>query len=264
LDCIEVYILILIQFFGEFMDKNGDNCTNINNLKLDKTQRVLLLEPSVRIINEFKNHPIIHNLVDWEMLNKILKENNIKLIDFVGKGHRGVVFKGLMDDKLVAVKVPRVGAKNTIHHEGSILKEINKFGVAPIVYNFSEDFLIMEFAEGISLKDYMNQNDIDKKELLWIIEETLRQCLRLDLHKIDHTEIQGGKHIIINKNIKKIYIIDFDKAKKRRAHNFTSAMALFFGKCYIANRVKDVLNISEDEESHIMELVKLYKKIVLK
>jgi putative serine/threonine protein kinase len=224
------------------------------------------------LINNLKNHPIIYKLVNWEMLNKILKENNIKLIDFVGKGHRGVVFKGLMGDKLVAVKVPRVGAKNTIHHEGSILKEINKFGVAPIAYNFSEDFLIMEFAEGITLKEYINQNDIDKKELLWIIEETLRQCLRLDLHKIDHTEIQGGKHIIINKNINtnninkniKLYIIDFDKAKKRKPHNFTSAMALFFGKCYIANRVKKLLDISEDEMKHIMELIKAYKKIVLK
>ncbi|WP_292460631.1 serine/threonine protein kinase [Methanothermococcus sp.] len=219
---------------------------------------------NLNIIEKFKNHPIIHDLVDWKMLNKILKENNIKLIDFVGKGHRGVVFKGFMDDKLVAVKVPRLGGKNTIYHEGKILKEINTFGVAPIVYNFSEDFLIMEFVEGIVLKDYMNQNDIDKEELLWIIEETLKQCLRLDLHKIDHTEIQGGKHIIINKNINKIYIIDFDKAKKRRAHNFTCAMALFFGRCHIANRVKGIFNISESEERYIIKLVKNYKKIILR
>jgi len=246
LDCIEVNILSLIQFFGEFMDGYND----FNNLK---------------IIDNLKNHPIIHNLVDWEMLNKILKENNIKLIDFVGKGHRGVVFKGLMDDKLVAVKVPRLGAKNTVYYEGNILKEINKFGVGPIVYNFSEDFLIMEFVEGITLKEYINQDDkyIDKKELLWIIEETLKQCLRLDLHNIDHTEIQGGKHIIINKNLKKIYIIDFDKAKKRKPHNFTSAMALFFGKCYIAQRVRDILNISE-KSKYVIDLVKIYKKIVLK
>ncbi|AEH06156.1 serine/threonine protein kinase [Methanothermococcus okinawensis] len=239
--------------YSDICNKYNDKYNNIDNLNA---------------IKKFKNHPIICNLVDWNMLNKILKENNIRLIDFVGKGHRGVVFKGLMDDKLVAIKVPRLGAKNTIYHEGNILKEINKFGVAPIVYNFSEDFLIMEFADGITLKDYMNQNDIDKKELLCIIEETLRQCLRLDLHKIDHTEIQGGKHIIVNrndnKNINKIYIIDFDKAKKRRAHNFTSAMALFFGKCYMANKVKEILNISEDEERYIMELVKLYKKIVLR
>jgi len=241
---------------------NMDKYDDFNNLKLDRTRR--FFEHSVQIIDKFKNHPIIHNLVNWEMLNKILKENNIKLIDFVGKGHRGVVFKGLMNDKLVAVKVPRLGAKNTIYHEGSILKEINKFGVGPTVYNFSEDFLIMEFAEGITLKEYMNYNDIDKKELLWIIEETLRQCLKLDLHKIDHTEIQGGKHIIINKNIKKIYLIDFDKAKKRKPHNFTSAMALFFGKCYTANRIKNILNISEDDESYIMEFIKLYKKTVLK
>ena len=232
--------------FGEFMNNNGSNY--INNLK---------------IINKFKNHPIIHNLVNWKMLNKILKENNVKLLDFVGKGHRGIVFKGLMSDKLVAIKVPRLGAKNTIYHEGCILKEINKFGIAPMVYNFSEDFLIMEFADGIILKEYINQNDIDKKELLWIIEETLRQCLRLDLHNIDHTEIQGGKHVIINKDINKIYIIDFDKARKRRPHNFTSAMSLFFGKCYMARRTRKILTITE-EDDYIMELLKLYKKIILK
>ena len=216
-------------------------------------------------ISNYKKDPIIGNLVDWEELECLIKKNNIKLLGVIGKGHRGVVFKGIFKNKIVAIKVPRINSKNTVYHEGSILKETNLFNIGPKVYEFSNNYLIMEYVEGINLKNYLSQKHIDKKEYLIIIENTLKQCLRLDFHKIDHGEIQGGKHIIINNKDKskiKVYIIDFDKSKRGKiTHNFTSAISLFFTKSHISRRTFDILNISEDERNQIINITKLYKKI---
>ncbi|UXM84072.1 protein kinase [Methanococcus aeolicus] len=230
---------------------------NFNNLKIE----------------EFKKHPIIHNLVDWELLKETTKNQNIKLLDFIGKGHRGVVFKGLWYNndntkyQHIALKVPRVNSKNTIINEATIMMETNKFGVAPIVYNYSENFLMMELLEGVNLKDYLKQDNIDKRELLQIIRQTMKQCLKLDLHKIDHTEIQGGKHIIINRENNNVIVklLDFDKAKKQnKPHNFTGAISLFYGKCYTSKKIKEILNIPEKDYVVVRELLKIYKNTILK
>ncbi|HIP17635.1 MAG TPA: serine/threonine protein kinase [Methanothermococcus okinawensis] len=219
-------------------------------------------------ISNFKEDPIMGNLVDWEKLECIIKKNNIKLLEIIGKGHRGVVFKGIFKNKIVAIKVPRINSKNTVYHEGSILEETNLLNIGPKVYKFSNNYLIMEYIEGINLKDYLSQKYIDKKEYIAIIENTLKQCLRLDFHKINHGEIQGGKHIIINNKDEsklKVCIIDFDKSRRGRiTHNFTSAISLFFTKSHISRRTFEILNISKDERNQILDITKLYKRYVIK
>ncbi len=247
-----------------------DGTMNLQNFKYDvkNTNAEYIDSHNMDVIHKIKKNQIIKNMVNWDKLYETLSKNKVIMMDYIGKGHRGIVFKGLMNNKLVAIKVPRIDGKNTVYYEGSVLMDINKLGIGPKVYHFSEDSLIMEYiGGGLSLKDYISQKNIKKEELLWIIEETLKQCIKLDLHKIDHTEIQGGKHIIISKVLGKVYIIDFDKSRKRKKpHNFTSAMSLFFGKCHIANRIKEILDVNDNGnfEDEIIKLVKSYKKIVLK
>ncbi|GBF36951.1 protein kinase domain-containing protein [Methanofervidicoccus abyssi] len=215
-------------------------------------------------LHRFKEYKIIGKLVDWKRLENMLNNYNIILLDILGKGHRGVVFKGLYNDKKVAIKVPRVDAKNTIYEEGCILKEVNTLNIGPKLYTFSKDYLIMEYIEGINLKNYVSTENIDRKEYIKIIEEVLKQCIHLDIHGIDHGEIQGGKHIIINES-SKVYIIDFGSAKiGRTPRNFSSAVSLFFGKSYIARRTCEILNISEVELEKIRKFVRNYKKYVVK
>ncbi|MDK2790470.1 MAG: putative serine/threonine protein kinase [Methanothermococcus sp.] len=206
---------------------------------------------------------VIANIIDWDIVEKLVK-NDITPVEVIGKGHRGIVLKGFSEKYKdsngnyiqLAIKIPRKDTpKNTIFHEGTVLEKTNKFNVGPKVYEFTNEYLLMEYVEGITLRDYIDR--CNKEEILWIIEESLRQCLKLDLHSIDHTEIQGGKHIIISKH--KIYIIDFDKARLKNPHNFTSAMSLFFGGGYISEKVKNILNMSEEEEKDLRKLAKLYK-----
>ncbi|HIQ39185.1 MAG TPA: serine/threonine protein kinase [Methanothermococcus okinawensis] len=215
-------------------------------------------------LHRFKEHKIIGKLVDWKRFEDVLNNYNITLLDILGKGHRGVVFKGLYKSKKVAIKVPRVDAKNTIYEEGCILKEVNTLNIGPKLYVFSKDYLIMEYIEGISLKNYISTEGIEREEYIKIIKEVLKQCIRLDIHGIDHGEIQGGKHIIIRES-SKVYIIDFGSAKiGRTPRNFSSAVSLFFGKSYIGRRTCEILNVSEVEIEKIRKFVRSYKRYIVK
>jgi len=203
---------------------------------------------------------IIRNILNEEVLKKLVGEGII-FKEVVGKGHRGVVLRGEFDGKDVAIKIPRKDApKNTTFHEGKMLEIVNKIGIGPKVYKYSNDYLITEFIDGVELRYYVeNLTKNDKEKLLKIIEEILRQCFRLDLIGIDHGEIQGGKHILINKD-NKAYIIDFDKADIRFLRNFTSAISLLFGESPLSKRVREILDVSDEEVMMLRKFAKMYKK----
>nr|WP_259165067.1 serine/threonine protein kinase [Methanococcus voltae] len=217
-------------------------------------------------------------LIDWQIVDKLYNKGII-ITEFIGKGHRGVVFKGYCQNCVskdyvdknfkysnfrqylpIAIKIPRLGApKNTIFHEGHVLSIINKQGIGPKLYEFTEEYMIMEYIDGKMIKDCID--DLKKDNILFIVEETIKQCLKLDLMGIDHTEIQGGKHIIVSDKIK---IIDFDKAKihnKTIAKNFTTAMSLFFGYNPLSKKIAKELNLSENDLLDLQKLSGIYKKL---
>jgi len=207
---------------------------------------------------------ISSTLFDWNILKKL--SEYIVFTEYVGRGHRGVVFKAFSDKYvdengnhiILAVKIPRLDTpKITIPHEGKILEKTNSFGVGPKIYEYSETHMVMEYVDGEMLKDCIDH--LTPEEILFVVEETLRQCLRLDLHKIDHTEIQGGKHIMVSK--KGIYIIDFDKAREHSPKNFTSAMSLLFGENYISKKIMHLLNLSEEKIILFRKHAKNYKML---
>jgi putative serine/threonine protein kinase len=130
--------------------------------------------------------------------------------------------------------------------------------MAPKVYEFEEDYLIMEFIDGEELKSAVDK--LDKDRLLKVVEDILKITLKLDILGIEHKEIQGGRHFLITD--KKTYIIDFDKAKeKKTTKNFTGAVALLFGEGKIAKTIREKLNIGIDEIKFIREFAKTYKKL---
>ena len=201
---------------------------------------------------------IPENILNKEAINK-LENKGVEIIDVLGKGHRGVVLKGIYNNKEVAIKIPRTDSpKNTIENEGKILKFLEKYDIAPKVYDFEEDYLIMEFIDGEELKSAVDK--LDKDILLKVVEDILKITLKLDILGIEHKEIQGGRHFLITN--KKTYIIDFDKAKeKKTTKNFTGAVALLFGEGKIAKTIREKLNIGIDEIKFIREFAKTYKKL---
>ncbi len=188
---------------------------------------------------------------------KNLKNKDITILGVIGKGHRGVVLKGIYRNKLVAIKVPRKDApKNNLLNEVYFLNKLKKYGFAPKVYDYSKDYIIMEYINGKELKKIISS--LNKEELINIIEQILKICLKLDILNIEHKEIQGGRHFLISNN--KVYIIDFEKAKeKKTTKNLTSSLAMLFVGGEIANIVREKLNLKEEDIKFIKDFAKFYK-----
>ncbi|WP_456472667.1 protein kinase domain-containing protein [Methanocaldococcus sp.] len=200
-------------------------------------------------------------MINLLLNNNILNEINrvAKIIGVLGKGHRGVVLKAIYNNKVVAIKVVRKDSpKNTIEHEAKILKLLERYNIAPKVYYYTKDFVIMDYIDGEELKSAIFK--LNKEGVLKVVENILKICLILDRVGVEHGEIQGGRHFLVGRD--KVYIIDFDKSRvKKTTKNFTSAIALLFGNNVIANKVKETLNLSEEDIKFLRDLAKIYKKI---
>ena len=133
----------------------------------------------------------------------------------LGKGHAGIVIKGMLDDKIVAVKVRRMDSKRRdLNHEADMLRLANGVGVGPELFSANKDMIVMEYIDGVSIGKLDYNKDV--------ISDILEQCFKLDLINLDHGELSRmNKHIIVGSKVK---IIDFDSASiNRRASNVTSA-----------------------------------------
>jgi putative serine/threonine protein kinase len=153
-------------------------------------------------------------------------------VSVLGKGCVGIVVRALLDKKRVALKIRRVDADRLgMQHEAEMLKTANKIEVGPKLIGVSENFLLMEFVEGILLPEWIEKlkgkgtrNRI--RQVLW---DVLEQCWRLDEIGLDHGELsRAPKHIIIGRDNKAV-IVDFETASlQRRVSNVTSICQYFF------------------------------------
>lgn len=167
----------------------------------------------------------------------------------IGKGVTSIIFLGSYKKKKVTIKIERPDSKRkgSIKKEALFLIEANKYGVGPNIYANDERFIIMEYIEGSLLID----GNFDNKD----IYDILRQCNSLDLSRVDHRQIQGGKHIICGK---RNVIIDFEKAHySNTPKNVTSFLSMcFLSDCLVRERVKELFTFDEE---YIKTLLKEYK-----
>ncbi|TCK05366.1 putative serine/threonine protein kinase [Phorcysia thermohydrogeniphila] len=188
---------------------------------------------------------------------KELQKLGVELLEFVAKGYRGTVFKGKLNRNLVAIKVKRsdVLKEKLIEKECEILKHLENFSIkteeqnpAPKVHQCTEEYLIMEFIEGLpfsrALKNY------DPKT---VVKEALRSCYFLDRAGVKHSEIKGEKHLLFDGQ--RIRVIDFESAKfSERPRNLLQ----FVG--YHLIRRKELLRELGISQERVRELIELYKE----
>jgi putative serine/threonine protein kinase len=145
-------------------------------------------------------------------------KNRISGIPVLGKGWSSLVVYGIFDNNKVAVKIQRKDSHRiSLAREASILRVINNYGIGPLLYVEGNNFLILEYVDG----DPVREAHIGREHILSFLE----QCHQLDLLKIDHGQIQGGKHLLVGK---KSSIIDFEKAGYRTPRNVTSLISELF------------------------------------
>lgn len=159
-------------------------------------------------------------------------------VPVLGKGWSSLVLYGLFNKRKVAVKVQRTDShRQSLGKEASLLRIINAHGIGPTLYYEGEAFLILEFIEGSPIREAV----VKKEHVLSFCE----QCHNLDLLKIDHGQIQGGKHLIIGE---KCCIIDFEKAGWRTPRNVSSLISeLFLKKTSFACRMRSDFCVDEEE-----------------
>lgn len=134
---------------------------------------------------------------------------NIKNKQFLTHGKRGFIYTGLLNGKKIVIKSknPNSLAKGRIKNEYDFLKLLNKYKIGPKLIKFQNNSIIYNYVKGYFILDFIEKNN--KKKIISMLKEILKQCYILDKLKINKLEMHHPvKHIIIDK---KPVLIDFER-----------------------------------------------------
>jgi len=240
----------------EFIDQNLFRAKTLSKEKLFfETLYVYLIEKS-------------------NILTKLEKVSNLRLH---AKGKRGLIYSGLYKTEKVAVKIkePKSKAVGRIRNEANYLKIVNKKGIGARLFTFTNDYIIMEFVDGMPILDFFDKNS--ERAILSVIKQIFEQLFVLDKLGINKEEMHRPiKHIIITKNNKvvlidaqnsknsgiskttKVVLIDFERAKKsNKTHNVTQ-----FCQFLVGGNVRQLLNKKGINISRkgVLEAARVYSK----
>jgi putative serine/threonine protein kinase len=114
-----------------------------------------------------------------------------------------------------------------------------------MIYGCSENFIVMEFAEGLTITEWA-RGQINGRQAVKVIRSTLEQCYALDRVALDHGELSHiGRHVIVNGT--KPTIIDFESAStKRKISNVSAAGQSLLVSGGVASALENLLNVDKD------------------
>lgn len=181
-------------------------------------------------------------------------------LEILGKGYVGVVVLAKKGNKKVALKIRRMDSqRKNMKNEAHLLKLVNSVGVGPKMLAVSNNFLVMEYLDGIKISNwiYSLKSKGITKSLKSIIKTVLVDCYKLDQIGLDHGELSNiSKHVIVEE--KKSTLIDFESAStERRASNVTSATQAVFIGSGIAKKIQRIYKNPSKKE--IIQVLKKYK-----
>lgn len=193
-------------------------------------------------------------------INGIFSSGNLQLnkIFILGKGSVGLVTLARHNRKYLALKIRRTDANRPNMFDEVVYQSLaNSSGVGPVVVNFSDNFILMEFVRGSNIIDWYNSARISIKRMLRCTSLILEQCYLLDRLKLDHGQLNRlDCHIMISKDDKPI-ILDFETSSThRRVSNVTSASQSIFLNGPIYSRLQNAI---PHDRKQIMKKLKAYK-----
>ena len=109
--------------------------------------------------------------------------------------------------------------------EASVHQMVNTIGIGPKLFKFSENLIIMEFIDGLSIVDWIRQQCLNKYRVLNIVTNILKQCFILDMANINHGELSNLNYHIIVSYSDRVSVIDFESTSlnKKKYNNVNSA-----------------------------------------
>jgi putative serine/threonine protein kinase len=182
-------------------------------------------------------------------------------LEILGKGYVGVVVLAKRGTKKVALKIRRLDSQRSeMKSEAKLLKLVNTINVGPKLYDFSKNFVVMDYLEGEKIGKWINTlgGPGSSKKLKSTIKTVLEDCFRLDQMGLDHGELSSiSKHVIVGST--KSTLIDFESSStNRRVSNVTSITQAIFIGSGIAKKVRRIYKIPSKEK--IIEVLRIYKQ----
>lgn len=172
-----------------------------------------------------------------------------------GKGQVGLVLRAKIGNKTCALKIRRLDAdRKSMDEEARLHRIANGAGVGPRLEGHSKNLVAMEFVDGQSIVDWVD--NAPKGKLRRMARSVLEQCYSLDRAGLDHGELSRlNRHVIVSGNP---YIIDFESASTaRKTSNVTAAAQSIFLHGAVAGMVQKTLGA--DREKALLAL-KIYKR----
>ena len=182
-------------------------------------------------------------------------------LEILGKGYVGIVVLAKRKGKEVALKIRRLDSQRTdMRNEAKLLKMVNSVNVGPMLFDYSKNFIVMEYLDGEKIGKWINalKGRGRSKRLKLKIRDILEDCFKLDQIGFDHGELSSiSKHVIVGD--KKCTIIDFESSStKRRPSNVTSITQAIFIGSGIGKKVQKIYKIPSKEK--IIEVLRIYKQ----
>nr|WP_294805935.1 hypothetical protein [uncultured Nitrososphaera sp.] len=175
-----------------------------------------------------------------------------------GKGCVGLVVKAKARGKMCALKIRRTDANRpTMHDEVRYHSIANGAGVGPGLVGHSDNFMLMEFAEGATIVEWAQSETIDARQASAVVRSALEQCYALDRAGLDHGELSHvDRHIIVGDA--KVAVIDFESAStERKVANVSAAGQSLLVSGAVAGALAKILHV---EKEAAIGVLKRYKR----
>ncbi|UCC58481.1 MAG: serine/threonine protein kinase [Candidatus Bathyarchaeum sp.] len=189
-------------------------------------------------------------------------EKRVFEVPVLGKGCVGIVVVAYTSLGRAALKIRRVDAdRKGMFHEGEMLKRANAVKVGPQLLEVSENFLLMEFIEGIHLPQWIESlwgSDVQSRFRM-VLHNVFEQCYRLDEAGLDHGELSNApKHILVDADDQP-FLVDFETAStNRKVSNVTSVCQYLFFRSQVAEKVK--IKLGKIDEKELIKTLRTYKR----
>ena len=156
---------------------------------------------------------------------KLLEKKGITGVELLAKGHRGLIFTGILGKKKVAVKVQRqdIDARGTVDNETKRLRQLNKHGIGPKLLFSGKDYFVYEYVQGRFIEEYAAS--ASRKDILRIVKDVFLQMRTLDKLGLNKEEMHHPhKHVLVAAKGKTTtaVLLDFERCKPgKKVHNVT-------------------------------------------
>ena len=129
-------------------------------------------------------------------LNAFLQQKKLTLIQPLAKGWSSWVYlvKNTQGKQMVLkFQRPDSPRKQASEREFENLKIANTLDIGPKVldFDFKQKIILMEFVNGITLDQWMLDQEHSKKEIQQVLKELLEQAKKLDQTGLDHGQLGG-------------------------------------------------------------------------